>query len=594
VILVAIIISQIIPPEPPNIHYFNANPSTIIRGQSSTLTWGTSNAMEAEISHIGGVPLSGSRRVSPERTTSYTLIAINEEGNRVEEEVTVEVIETEPPKIHSFEADPSVIKEGKSSTLRWGTSNAEEVEISGIGRVSLSDSRRVSPERTTSYTLIAINEEGNRVEEEVTVEVIETEPPKIHYFEADPSVIKEGKSSTLRWETSNAEEVEISGIGRVSLSGEREVSPERTTTHTLIAINEEGNRVEKEVTVEVIITDTTPPTIIGNTPTGTNVPVNTQINITFSEAMNLESAQSVFSTSPATTGRFRWDGNTMIYTLSSNLAYRTSYTVTIGTGARDFAGNGLQSPHSQRFTTASAPDTPPTVIGNTPTGSNVPVTTQITMTFSEAMDQASVQTAFSTSPATKGSFRWDGNTLIYTPSLNLAYRTRYTVTVGTGARDFAGNGLQSPHRRQFITVSALGTDLVVTTLETTGPPTVNPEGSVELPIRVEVKNQGDAAAGIFKVATEYTGPQGTFVVAFTVPGQSSSWYPYTSASLAAGSVVNFAGKVTFRPKLRGVTVSLKATADSCSGDEFMPDYCRVEESNEGNNEATAISVSLPH
>jgi hypothetical protein len=38
---------------------------------------------------------------------------------------------------------------------------------------------------------------------------------------------------------------------------------------------------------------------------------------------------------------------------------------------------------------------------------------------------------------------------------------------------------------------------------------------------------------------------------------------------------------------------LKAIADSCSGDEFMPDYCRVEESNETNNESTPISIALP-
>ena len=64
-------------------------------------------------------------------------------------------------------------------------------------------------------------------------------------------MIREGGHSTLSWETSNAKEVEIAGIGGVSLSGERDVRPDRTTTYTLIAINEEGNRVERDVTVEV-------------------------------------------------------------------------------------------------------------------------------------------------------------------------------------------------------------------------------------------------------------------------------------------------------------------------------------------------------
>lgn len=140
-------------------------------------------------------------------------------------------------------------------------------------------------------------------------------------------------------------------------------------------------------------------------------------------------------------------------------------------------------------------------------------------------------------------------------------------------------------------------DLVVTTLETTGPPVVNADNSVEVPVRVVVKNQGNAPAGTFKVATEYTGgitsPSSTFVVAFTVPGQGDVWYPYTSDSLAAGSSVTFVGKVTFDGTERGATISLTATADSCSGDEFMPAYCRVEESDEVNNKSTPISVSLP-
>jgi protocatechuate 3,4-dioxygenase beta subunit len=78
------------------------------------------------------------------------------------------------------------------------------------------------------------------------------ELPKIHYFEADPSAIWRGEESTLSWETSNAVTVEINGK-KVSLSGSQGVSPERTTTYTLTAINEEGKVEREEITVEIII-----------------------------------------------------------------------------------------------------------------------------------------------------------------------------------------------------------------------------------------------------------------------------------------------------------------------------------------------------
>ena len=42
----------------------------------------------------------------------------------------------------------------------------------------------------------------------------------------------------------------------------------------------------------------------------------------------------------------------------------------------------------------------------------------------------------------------------------------------------------------------------------------------------------------------------------------------------------------------GVAVSVSALADSCSGDEFMPDYCRVNESDERNNSLSGGLISL--
>lgn len=150
----------------------------------------------------------------------------------------------------------------------------------------------------------------------------------------------------------------------------------------------------------------------------------------------------------------------------------------------------------------------------------------------------------------------------------------------------------------LVTVFAAGCnderpDLVVTTFEVTRPAFINPENSVVVPIQLIIKNQGNAAADIFKVSTEYTGSSGTFVVPFVVGNTTDIWYPYTNASLNSNSTVTFTGSVIFPPSKHGETVTLIAIADSCSGDEFMPDYCRVEESNEDNNKAAAISVSLP-
>jgi len=135
-------------------------------------------------------------------------------------------------------------------------------------------------------------------------------------------------------------------------------------------------------------------------------------------------------------------------------------------------------------------------------------------------------------------------------------------------------------------------DLVITRFENTGSASVNSEGSVEVPVSVTIKNQGTGAASTFKVSVDYIQPNASYVVAFKVLGQNSMWYPTTSAPLSPNNEITFAGKLIFNPTVHG-TVSAKAKADSCSGDEFMPPYCRCREISEMNNESGLISLSLP-
>jgi hypothetical protein len=233
----------------PKIILFTASPESIETGEKSTLNWEIRNAKEVEIIGIGKVPLSGSLTVNPAQATTYTLIAENEKGNAARGKVTVEVRTPIPePEISYFKASPTSIKKGDSSELTWETANAKEVEISGLGKVSLSGTERISPAETTVYSLIARNEKGESVQKGVTVEVgALIPPPEILEFSAKSS----SGGFKLNWETSNAKEAEISGIGKVELSGSRAVNPTKTTTYRLTAENEEGETVEKAVTVEV-------------------------------------------------------------------------------------------------------------------------------------------------------------------------------------------------------------------------------------------------------------------------------------------------------------------------------------------------------
>jgi peptidoglycan-associated lipoprotein len=83
------------PPAKPVIGTFAAEPSTIEKGQASTLRWSTENATDVSIDPgIGSVQASGSRQVYPGDTTTYTMTAKGPGGSA---SATATVTVTAPP-----------------------------------------------------------------------------------------------------------------------------------------------------------------------------------------------------------------------------------------------------------------------------------------------------------------------------------------------------------------------------------------------------------------------------------------------------------------------------------------------------------------
>ena len=240
----------------PRIDSFSASSTTITRGESTTLRWGTTGATSVTISGVSGsLSVDGSRSVSPTSTTTYTLTASNAAGSNTKS-VSVTVTVTLPPcEIDSFRADSTTITRGQSTTLSWSTTRATSTSINqGVGSVTpvASGSKSVSPTSTTNYTLTASGANCTTTTASVTVKV----KPRIDSFSASSTSITEGGSTTLRWTTTGATSVSISGVsGSLSVDGSRSVSPTSTTTYTLTAGNSAGSNT---ATVEVNVTQLPP------------------------------------------------------------------------------------------------------------------------------------------------------------------------------------------------------------------------------------------------------------------------------------------------------------------------------------------------
>jgi peptidoglycan-associated lipoprotein len=93
------------PPPAPNAPTasLSANPNTINLGQSTTLTWQTTNATDVSIDGIGPVDVSGSRQVTPTDSTTYHLIAKGAGGTQdATARVTVNAPPSPPPTATSL------------------------------------------------------------------------------------------------------------------------------------------------------------------------------------------------------------------------------------------------------------------------------------------------------------------------------------------------------------------------------------------------------------------------------------------------------------------------------------------------------------
>jgi peptidoglycan-associated lipoprotein len=74
---------------------------------------------------------------------------------------------------------------------------------------------------------------------------------------ANPNSVDKGQSTTLAWQTTNATDVSIEGIGAVETSGSRSVTPADSTTYRLIA---KGTGGTQDATARVTVNAPPPPT----------------------------------------------------------------------------------------------------------------------------------------------------------------------------------------------------------------------------------------------------------------------------------------------------------------------------------------------
>lgn len=218
-----------------------------------------------------------------------------------------------------------------------------------------------------------------------------------------------------------------------------------TAEKTDIRLNlEDGSVVERKPDSSVFRTSfitKQAPGVVAFSPSGSGVHADAPIIITFSKPMEKQSVQNSFSVQPAATGSFSWDGDIKLSYQPEQLAYDTAYTVRIAKGARSADGSFLESDIAHSFQTIGPVRAQ---LNPADAQSGVSVDAVISAAFDQETDHDSAEKHFSLSPAVDGSMRWDANRLLFHPSKQLAYGTRYAVTLSPGIKSVSGqNSVES-------------------------------------------------------------------------------------------------------------------------------------------------------
>jgi phospholipase C len=167
---------------PPQITKFSASPTDVNAGQTTTLTWATSNATSITITPTlpvaddsGPLPTTGSATIPVSATTAYSITATGPGGNAGPQTLTVTV-----PLTLSLSASPTTITQGQSATLTWQISGGPPTaftitDASGNAVCNpcspTQGTATVTPTATTTYTANATASGGTPITQSVAVTV---------------------------------------------------------------------------------------------------------------------------------------------------------------------------------------------------------------------------------------------------------------------------------------------------------------------------------------------------------------------------------------------------------------------------------------
>lgn len=255
-----------------------------------------------------------------------------------------------------------------------------------------------------------------------------------------------------------------------------------------------------------------PPMVVQTDPAdgADQVSLDAPITITFSVLMDTASVEQALRVSPGANLEASWEAEQLVLTPTDGLAEATTYSVTIGTGARDSTGEPLADTYRFSFTTTRSPLAPSLLVPADETD-GVAVTTPLAIFFDREVDAGSLDgEALTIEPQVAGNLELisppgaaglrDGTRRVvrFQPSAPLEPNTTYHVVFNASLAGTDGSELSTAIEWSFTTGSPLATlsNQVVFLSERAGVANLwamNPDGSAQRQLSSELSPVTDYA-----------------------------------------------------------------------------------------------------
>lgn len=212
---------------------FSVSVPRVLEGDSCTIAWN----IDCGIVKLNGQLVNNNSHVTKEWDRAPQLMVINE-FEKWTFTAPVEIVRK--VKVISCALSENTVKHGSTVKIMWHAENVASVSLVRKGKPSevMTNEIEVVPEKGETFEMIFRSKHGLHFEQ-ITLQPKVVEPIIIHYFTSDRKFIAETLPVQLSWSVENAENMELSGIQRLSDSiGLLQIRPLKSIEYILVAKNE--------------------------------------------------------------------------------------------------------------------------------------------------------------------------------------------------------------------------------------------------------------------------------------------------------------------------------------------------------------------